>query len=153
MSAVYKSQNVVLSQYVRNAMLSALFARPAGPLVAYGKAHLSHDPAFNPQPNTALSALTGQEANFSGYTPQVPTPVVPVNIGTTTQGLIFTSVFEASTGAPFVGDTITGYWFDDQTNLTVGERFANNLTIGIAAPNDYVQVDVIVPLNSPQIAA
>jgi hypothetical protein len=152
MSQVYESQNVVLSQYIRNAQLKALTTRPAGPLIGFGAVHLSHDPAFNPQPNSPLSYFTSQEMLFSGYVAQVPVPVVPVNLDNVTQGLIWTVVFEATTATPFVPDTATGYWWDDGTQFTTAERFANNLQIAIQAANDYIQIDGIYPLASPQAA-
>lgn len=151
-SAVYQSQTVVLSQYIRNAQLSVLTARPAGPLLGFGAAHLSHDPTLNPVGGTPLASLQAQEANFSGYTPQTPTPVVPVNQGPNTQGLIYSVVFEAAVASPFQADNITGYWWDDATNMTLAERFANNQVVGIAAPNDYVRIDVCFPLYYRQQA-
>jgi hypothetical protein len=150
-SGVWKTKSAVLSQYTRNAQLSALVTRPAGAIVGNPHVNLTHDPAFNPTPTTTLAALVAQVASFSGYVPVVPVPVAPVNLDPATQGMIWSAVFEATVASPFVGDTITGYWEDDGTNMVLAEAFGVGNSIPIAAPNDYVQIDGIYPLASPQV--
>lgn len=152
MSGVYESENVILSQYIRNAMLTTLTTRPGAALWQTPKIHLSNLSTFAPAPTATLASLTANETAFSGYTAATVTAVVPVNVSPTVQALIATVVFEATTASPFVPDTIWAYWGDDGTNWLVAEKFANGASIPIASAGDYCQIDLIFPLGTPQAA-
>lgn len=147
MSGVWKTNTMVLSAYMRNAMLLALKTGPAAALWPTPKIHLSQDPAFNPGPNDTNATLAVHEATFTGYTAQTPTFVVPVNLDTQTQGLVCTVVFEA-TGST-VTNNIYGYWGDDGTNLFGAESRTTD-PIAVAVANDFVQVDFQMPIGAFQ---
>ena len=148
MSGVFKSAQPVLSQYMRNAMLTALKTNPAAALWPTPKIHLSKDPAFSPQATDTNATLAPGEATFTGYTAATPTFTVPVNLDALTQGLITTVVFEA-TGSG-TANNIYGYWGDDGTNLFVGEAFGAAGPIAVSNANDFVQIDLELPIAANQ---
>ena len=151
MSGVFKSQNPVLGKYMRSAVLTALKTNPAAVIWPTPKIHLSQDPAYAPGPNDTNATLAAHEATFTGYAAQVPTFTVPVNVGATTEALITTVVF-LSTGSA-ISNSLYGYWGDDGTNLFLAEGFGAAGPIPVVISGDYVQIDVILPLNAFQSAA
>jgi hypothetical protein len=147
MSTTYSAKKVVIGQAAANALLGALTTGHVGGLLATGKLRLSHDPSFNPTPQSTLASLSAQEANFSGY----PAGGVAVslttglNLSPNAQGASQAALFEAAAATPFVADNITGWWIDDGTIFWVGERFAAGLIAGFAAVGDFLELIAIIP--------
>jgi hypothetical protein len=151
----WRTKQVVFSQAFMNAVLAAFNVRPAASLIGAGKLRLSHDPAFNPQPSSTIASLAANETNFSGYPAGGAALVlVPgVNLTPIIQAGIATAVFEAFTAAPFVADTITGWWCDDGVNLVAGEAFGPGNAVPIGAPGDFLQLDAILPIRMMELAS
>jgi hypothetical protein len=148
----FKSQNVIYGTAFLNTVLAAFKTIPAAALIATGKLRLSHDPAFNPVPGTALAALVAQEANFSGY-PAGGAAVVlsaPVNLSPTAQGAVVSNLFLATTASPFVNDNCTGYWIDDGTNFIMGEAFGAGQAAAFSSPGDFLELIVELPMQAGQ---
>jgi hypothetical protein len=135
---------------MRNAALTALKTAPGAALWPTPKIHLSQDPAYSPGPTDTNATLAVHECTFTGYVAQVPTFVVPVNVGATTEALISTVVFQ-STGSA-ITNQVYGYWGDDGTNLFLAEAFGAVGPFQVAISGDYVQIDVILPINVVQTA-
>ena len=145
--STYAAQNVVFGQAAANALLNCLKTAPLAALLATGKLRLSHDPAFNPNPQTALSALSAQEANYSGY-PSGGIAValtVGVNLSPGAQGAVQSALFEAATATPFVSDTVTGWWIDDGTIMWCAEKFTPPFVAPFQAVGDFLQLLAAFP--------
>ncbi len=144
----YQSQNIVYGQAFADTVMAAFKTVPGGALIASAaKLRLSQDPSFNPSPGSTIASLASGEANYSGYTAGGLAVVQtgPVNTSPSCQAMFVPGVFVATTGSPFVPNSVTGYWIDDGTNVIMGERFAGGATATFAEAGDFLVVSVLLP--------
>jgi hypothetical protein len=143
----YVAQNVQYSRAFMNTVMSAFKTVPGGALVATGKLRLFNSSTFTPTPGMVLADLTAIETLYSGYTAGGIAVVLsaPVNLGTQSQGVLFTTLFEAVTATPFVADVSYGWWIDDGTNVVAAERFAAGASFGFGSPGAYLVLTAILP--------
>lgn len=148
------TQSVVYGQDFLLTVVAALKTAPATPLVNTGKLRLSLDPGFNPTPNSTISALAANEANYSGYTAGGIAVVLTTGLLVSTTGVAAAAqgLFEATTATPFVPANVTGYWVDDGTNFIGGEAFGSGNVAQFAAPGDFLALTVLLPLLFAQAA-
>jgi hypothetical protein len=152
--AVYQSQFVTISKRIVDALLAALSARPAAALTVTPKLHLSADPAFAPTPLSVPGDFSAHEATFSGYTAtgDVVVPTGPVNLTTTTQGLLVVQTYIRTLGSPDVGNTVYGWWLDDGSGFVAGEVFAGG-GISLQTVGGYLVLEAALPLPMQSAAA
>jgi len=141
-----QSKNPVLARDLVDAMLSALDTVPGAALLVTPKVKL-----FTAGPNPILPTTVPAdftEATFTGYAAAALTlPLLgPVNIDANDRAVHHEVDFVAgAVVAP--GETILGYWVDDDvaapTKMYFGEIFEN--PIAISALGDYISLDVAVP--------
>lgn len=126
-----------------NAMLTSLTARPAGALLTTPSVVL-YTAGPTPGPNSAVADFT--EADFSGYAAEPVTPSAAVELGTNSQALVFSALFVATTGSPFVGNVILGYLLTDAAAAYYGgEQFPEPLSISQAG--QFLQINGAFPAN------
>lgn len=144
----WTAQNVVYGRTFVNTILAAFAAAPLAELIDTAKIRLSQNPAFAPDPDSAIADLTPTEADYSGYTAGGIAMVVsaPLNLGTDVQGTMSSVLFKATTATPFVSNTVYGWWIDDGTNLICGEAFPGGVNALFGSINDFLQLDVVTPL-------
>lgn len=138
----WKTQKATYSRALVRALLGALSAAPADPLLDTPKLVLWVDgptvtPDFDPADYTAPT--------FHGYAPAPMTLSPPVNIGGTDLAVIESVVFTATTGGA-IADSCNGYMVVD-TTLAIGyliERFPTPISFG--AVGDFLDIDLILPL-------
>lgn len=145
----YTSQNVVFGKAFANIVLAALKTVPGGALLATGKLRLSKASPFNPTSGMSLADLEADEADFSGY-PAGGVAVsltTGVNVTPQIQGAVTRGIFEAATATPFVGNSVTGYWVDDGTEMAIGEAFTDDQVAAFNAVGDFLILNALIPLN------
>jgi hypothetical protein len=150
--AVYTSNRVVFGQAFANTIMAALNTLPAAKLINAAKLRLSQQAGFNPTPLSTIAALAANEATFTGYTPGgyafAATPVV--NLSPNAQGTATVVIIQA-TGST-TGNTITGYWIDDGTNMIMAEAFPAGTSVIFAASGDFLELVVQIPIQLRQAA-
>jgi hypothetical protein len=121
-------------------MLSALPARPAGPLLTTPTLHLATAGPTNVTPDTAPADFT--EAAFPGYAAFALSAFSgPINLPSADgSGLVEDKIFVCS-GTPSPSEVIVGYWVDDTaTDFYLGELFATPVSISNAA--DFLELTI-----------
>lgn len=148
----YQSQEVGYGRTFADTILAALKTVPGGALITSGKIRFSKDPAYDPTPASAIADLSAHECDFSGYTSggYATTLSAPLNLSTVCGGVQCSALAIAGTASPFVPNTVYGYWLDDGTNVIAFERFAGGASMSIAAPGDFIDLQVFLPLQLAQ---
>lgn len=149
----YESQNLVYSRAFMDTVLDAYKTVPGGALITAPTLRLLQGALPAITPDTALADLVALEANFSGYGADTFTLTVPVQSSTNVQCAIGSGTFVATTASPFVGNTITGYFVTDGTNLVASEAFPLSSPVPIDAVGKFLTLNVALPGNLFQPAA
>jgi hypothetical protein len=152
--ATYTSLNVIFGRAFLNTVVAAWKTTSSGPLIASPKVRLAINPAFLPTPSSTISDLATDEADFSGY-PSGGSSITlgaAVNLGVNIQGCVQPASFIASTGTPFVSNTVYGYWLDDGTNVILAEAFPPGISFTFGSPGDFLELVVAIPANAIQAA-
>lgn len=148
----YQGQKVVFGQSFADTVAKVFGSSSSVPLVASPKVRLSHDPAFNPTPQSTIASLAANECTFSGYPTGGDTATVSgaLNLSTACVGAQLSVLFTGSSTTTFNPDTCYGYWVDDGTNLIVGEKFAGGASQGFAQNGDFLDLLVFLPIQLNQ---
>jgi hypothetical protein len=152
--ASYQAQLVTFGRAFMNTVMAALKTVPAGPLVTTAKLRLFNGPSFTPTPGMEIADLVAIECAYSGYVAGGVAVVLtaPVNLTATAQGVLFTTLFEATAATPFVPDVAWGWWIDDGTNVVAAEKFGNGFSAGFAAPGSFLNLTAVLPGQLNQAA-
>jgi hypothetical protein len=132
-------------QALITALLEALGTRPAAALLTTPSIELftAWSGRLNPQSTYSQATV----ATFSGYAITAITLSGPVEFADSIWGMIGTVNFIATTGSPFVPDTILGYMLTNGTGTLYGGEFFQN-PVPIAAPTDFLTLNFAFPLNA-----
>lgn len=143
----YQCKSVVYGADWLATQIAAVPARAAAALVVAGKLRLSTDPNFTALPGTTIADLAAFEGAYSGYTPggYAVTFTAQINITAQITGLGVRQLFLATAATPFVGETITAWWFDDGTNVVVQEKLLLPGPWAISGPGDFLQLLAYLP--------
>jgi hypothetical protein len=144
----YTTAKVVYGKAFIQKWMAALTAAVTTGLLAAAKIRLSKDPQFNPTPDSVLSALAAQEADFSGYPAGGKALILAQGVGSSAGAYsdLAQVLFTGAPATPQVVNTITGYWVDDATEFCIGERFTAGLTVPFESAADYFGLTLLVPL-------
>ena len=138
---------LTFSRSLRNAMLNALKTIPTAPLMGNPLVRLYAGPQI-PQVDSVVSDFTASA--FSGYADQAVTLTAAGNLTPDIQEVHGTANFTATSTASFTVGTADGYLLLDSTGATylAGERFSATVNFGLNG--DFLEVDLIVPLQGTQ---
>lgn len=114
----------IISRYAASTLLAQLQGG-GGSILVGPVIRLSQDPAFALTPDTDPADLIAGECNFSGYTMGGigVTFGSPVLTDVNWLGLVFNHIFIGTVATPFVGNTIYGWWIEDEGELICGQLF------------------------------
>lgn len=149
----YQSKSLIYARTFMDSWLAAFKTVPAAALIIAPTVRLLQGllPAITP--DTTLADLESSEANFSGYGADTFTLTVPVQSSTNVEAAIGSATFLATAASPFVGNSISGYFITDGTNLVAAEAFPGGTNIQIAAAGQFLALDLVLPGNLSQAAA
>jgi hypothetical protein len=108
--------------------------------------HLMGAAGFNPTPDTTLDDLNAVEAAFSGYTTG---SLFAGGVVTSPQpglGQLYTAVYNAldpGGGDPYVPDTVTGWYMENDTRFVAGGMFP---AVAMAVIGDWIGLDVLIAI-------
>lgn len=147
MSAVKTAKNPVLSRALALALADFYQNAQVNPAMGTPRLHLFTAGPNPPTPNSVKADFT--EATFNGYAsfPLVGTFVGPVNTPSGSGvALTMTRTFIAGSGFVTPGETILGWWIDNNsTTLYLSERF--DAGVPIAAAGDFLTLEIFAPID------
>lgn len=146
------TQSVVFGRAFADAIIAGLSTLAGTALLATAKLRLSHDPAYNPLPDTLLADLEAQEALYSGY-PAGGVAVAlsaPLNVAVGIEGAVQSHLWIATNASPFVGDSITGWWIDNGTDMLLASPFGDLGPVSIGLAGDFLNLLGVLPVGMYQ---
>lgn len=151
--AEWISQNPTYGRGFLDTVVAAMKTDPGAALIVAGKIRLSTNPAFDANFNAAIADLTPDEATFTGYTAggyAVSLSAV-LNLGPTALGSLAHALIVCS--ADGTSQTCYGYWVDDGANVILMEAFDPDNPPSFELAGDFLDLDVVFPLQATQPAA
>jgi len=128
------------------AFLTALGARPAAALLLTPTCVLFTD---GPAPGSSTDIADYTVGGSSGYADVALTLSSVLNFPNGARGLIANALFTGDSTSPFVGATYIGYLITDGTTAIYGGELFDD-PLPISASGDWIEVDVVLPLNAIQ---
>lgn len=150
--ATYSSQLITYGQAYLETVAAANKTAPMTALIASGKLRLSNNPALVANPQATISQLAADECAYSGYTAGgiAVTLSGPLILSNSAVGMLCTGTFLATTATPFVSDSAHGYWIDDGTNVILVEAFPPGTVFSFAQAGAFLELVVLIPLQTSQ---
>lgn len=149
-----RTQNLGITQELQDAILEALFARPAAELLLVPRLHLIADPDLVLSKDTDPADVVAAAPTFTGYASQLVVPgdlVGPINLGADRRALHVEHDF-VSTAVP-TPEAIYGYAVTNTGNTLLYAWEALAEPVPIIDPGDALSLDLVFAMAAALLAS
>lgn len=144
----WATRNLIYSKDFNARVLEKFQSTGTTALMSSVELCLIKDPDFTPDPVTPGSLFPLSEADFTGYARASVTFAGALNLTPLLPGLLASALFTAEVDDPFVQNSIYGYFVDSAEGIVASEKFPSGTSAQMAAPGDFLAMDVLLP-NQP----
>lgn len=149
----YEAQNPIFSRAFAVVIANAFKTNPAAALAPALEIHLWKDAGFQPTTASLAADFAAVECDYTDYAAAAAVVLtVPVNLGPDSVGAIADVVFTI-TNAVVVSNQVFGYWLETAGVVVCFEKLPDDIVIAMAAPGDFFDLLVAMPVNFEQAAA